>query len=122
MVLGSDPGLIWVRGRAGYATHIVYPFGPKGDPDEGRDYTRTLARRCLHTFGLHILGFVQKLWVASPKGSGSRFPCHLPCLKLHSRNTHFPCCVCVLLVWGEGWFLCVFPLVFKKVGGWAILL
>jgi len=23
-------------------THIVYPFGPKGDPDDGKEYMRVL--------------------------------------------------------------------------------
>ena len=27
-------------------THIVYPFGPKGDPDDGQEYLRCLEKRC----------------------------------------------------------------------------
>ena len=23
-------------------THVVYPYGPKGDPDDGQEYLRTL--------------------------------------------------------------------------------
>lgn len=28
-------------------THIVYPFGPKGDPDDGQEYLRCLEKRYL---------------------------------------------------------------------------
>ena len=28
-------------------THIVYPFGPKGDPDDGQEYLRCLEKRCI---------------------------------------------------------------------------
>ncbi len=27
-------------------THIVYPFGPKGDVDDGVEYIRSLEKRC----------------------------------------------------------------------------
>ncbi len=27
-------------------THVVFPFGPEGDPDDGREYMRTLRRAC----------------------------------------------------------------------------
>ena len=26
-------------------THVVYPYGPEGDPDDGVQYMRTLGRR-----------------------------------------------------------------------------
>ena len=43
-------------------THVMYPFGPKGDPDDGGHYMRSLERRCdtplaqylgRSAFGLH---------------------------------------------------------------------
>ena len=30
-------------------THVVYPFGAKGDPDDGQEYLRCLEKRCLPT-------------------------------------------------------------------------
>ena len=27
-------------------THVVLPFGPDGDPDDGQEYMRTLRREC----------------------------------------------------------------------------
>lgn len=27
-------------------THVVCPFGPNGDPDDGQQYLRSLERRC----------------------------------------------------------------------------
>ena len=27
-------------------THVLMPFGPDGDPDDGQEYMRTLRREC----------------------------------------------------------------------------
>ena len=30
-------------------THVVHPFGAKGDPDDGQEYLRCLEKRCFPT-------------------------------------------------------------------------
>ena len=30
-------------------SHVVYPFGAKGDPDDGQEYLRCLEKRCFPT-------------------------------------------------------------------------
>lgn len=38
----------WISGAQG-VTHIVCPFGPYGDPDDGQQYLRSLEKRCVTT-------------------------------------------------------------------------
>lgn len=45
MIIEKLGGSVASSEKAPNLSHVVYPFGPSGDPDDGKEYLRTLEFR-----------------------------------------------------------------------------